>query len=90
MPDGLMRMSTSFKATLIPCQRGDGTWYVEVIRPRIVREHLGAFPSKGAARRWIRDNEALYLESERTLVPTMIPQRTPGSGSGQPRQLRRS
>lgn len=79
-----MRMSTSLcKATLIPCQRGDGTWYVEVIRPRIVRERLGAFPSKGAARRWIRDNEALYLEQESALVPTMGPQRAPRSGHGE-------
>ena len=58
-------MSTSLsKTTLMPCQRGDGTWYVEVIRPRIVREHLGAFASRAAARRWIRENEAFYQQPE--------------------------
>jgi hypothetical protein len=47
---------SSPKLTLTPRGRRDGTWYVEVIRPGIVTEHIGDFKSKAEAEDWISRN----------------------------------
>lgn len=46
--------------TLTPHGRRDGTWYVEVLRPGVIREHIGDFASKAAAEAWIRANAEIY------------------------------
>ena len=45
-------------------QREDGTWYVEIIRPGVVCEHVGDFKSREAAERWIRENERTYSRAQ--------------------------
>ena len=45
-------------------ERGDGTWYVEVMRPGIVCEHVGVFTSELSARSWIQENEHAYTKEE--------------------------
>jgi len=45
---------------MTPHGRRNGTWYVEVLRPGIVSEHIGDFASKAAAQAWIRENADGY------------------------------
>jgi hypothetical protein len=45
---------------LTPHKRGDGTWYVEIIRPGVVYEHVGDFQSRQSAELWIRENKRTY------------------------------
>ena len=70
-------MSTSSKTTLTPRKQADGTWYVEIIRPRIVYEHLGDFTSKASAQRWISENEMCYWQLESAYVPSKRRHRAP-------------
>jgi hypothetical protein len=58
-----MPLSTSnaTRITLTPHGRRDGTWYVEVMRPGIVSEHIGDFVSKASAEAWIRANTDFYV-----------------------------
>lgn len=49
------------RVTLTPHGRHDGTWYVEVLRPGVVSEHIGDFGSKATAEAWIRANADFYV-----------------------------
>ncbi|MDR3465197.1 MAG: hypothetical protein P4M07_04555 [Xanthobacteraceae bacterium] len=56
-----MSTSTTTRITLTSHGRRDGTWYVEVMRPGIVSEHIGDFVSKASAEAWIRANTDFYV-----------------------------
>jgi len=49
--------------SLTPYRRADGIWYVEILRPGIVSEHVGDFSSRATAEQWIRDNEPAYIRA---------------------------
>jgi len=57
-------MPKSSNITFVIRERGDGTWYVEVMRPGVVCEHVGLFTSELSARTWIKENEHAYIKQE--------------------------
>lgn len=48
------------RITLTAHDREDGTWFVEIMRPGIVCEHVGDFRSEASAQAWISENRDLY------------------------------
>jgi hypothetical protein len=57
-------MSKSSNITFATRDRGDGTWYVEIMRPGIVCEHVGFFRSELSAQTWIQENKHAYAKRE--------------------------